>query len=302
MTQLEKILKRREEERIKKEEREKKRAEKKAEKERIKKEKHKKILRHRQNQRYQKKLRAKREKEREINGDKLSWYRVIITKNHKMVKSLGMVRLKSNAYTTYHNAIQENQNNVLCPILVNEVDSNTMAKTNKPLIDTKYEIMIIEKIKDKSDKPTKLKNENGKFVNNVITNGCYKIIEKHDWLVEETYNVYGYNPKYDRKDCHFILDKILLKDLSPTNTKRIFIYNNRVVIQRDDDFDFITCKNGEEADRLYDVLDKKVNIPKRNKYVYFTGQLNSKLSSWFLNELEKKTGWTRQSCKRIHAL
>ena len=226
---------------------------------------------------------------------------IVIMKNKKRIKRIGTTWWKTAAYEIYNNAIEENQSNVICPVEIHET-TNGIPKDGNSTIDMKYEIMIVEKIDEDEDKVKKFRNEDGKFIDNIITDSNYKILAKHSWLIEEKFSVYGFHPKKQRKDAHYILNEMILKDSCRDNTKRIFLYNNKVVIQYDTDFDFITCKTDKEAERLYDILEKKVNKPKKNKFILFTDKLNKHMSTWFLNELEKKTGWSREACKRIHAL
>lgn len=302
MTQLEKILKKREEEKLRKEEKARIKEEKRLAKEKEKKERHKKVLKKRQNKRAYKKRRAAQLEERREKGDKYAWHMVVIMKNGKRIKRLGATWWKTDAYKIYSEAIEENEKNVLCPVKIHETDTK-LQKKGVSSINMKYEILIVQKTNNPEDNVKKFRNEDGKLIDNIIVdNENYKIIAKHDWLVEETFNVYGFHPKKERKDIHFILDEMVLKNSCRDNVKRVFIFNNKVVIQYDSDFDFITCKTDDEADRLYTILEKKVNKPKKNKFILFTGKLNKHLSTWFLNELEKKTGWERESCWRIHGL
>ena len=57
------------------------------------------------------------------------------------------------------------------------------------------------------------RNKSGKFIPNIIIDDeNYTIIAKHEWLVEETFNVYGYHPVKDRKTFDFVLNEMVLKD------------------------------------------------------------------------------------------
>lgn len=301
MTQLEKILKRREEEIAKKAEKERIKAEKKAEKERIKKIEHKKKLRKKQNRRAYLKRRSVELEERKKKNDKFAYYMVVIMKNMKRIKRIGTTWWKTDAYDMYNKAIEENEAAVICPVEICET-TNGVAKNGSSTIDMEYEIMLVEKVGEDEEKVRKFKNEEGKFIDNVIVDCDYTILAKHPWLVEEKFSVYGFHPKKQRKDAHYILNEMLLKDTCRDNVKRVFLYNNKMVIQYDNDFDFITCKTDKEAERLYGIMEKKITKLKKNKYILFTDKLNKKMSTWFLNEMEKKTGWSREACKRIHAL
>jgi hypothetical protein len=151
MTQLEKMLKRREEERIKKEEKERIKAEKKAEKERLKKIEHKKKLRKKQNKRAYKKRREIQLEERRKNNDKFAYYMIVIMKNRKRVKRIGTTWWKTDAYNIYNNAIEENESSVICPVEIHET-TNGVSIDGSSTIDIKYEIMIVEKIGKDEDK------------------------------------------------------------------------------------------------------------------------------------------------------
>ena len=280
------------------------REEKKAEKERIKAEKlkqkkeekrlkHKKKMKSIQNKKYYAKKRNAVLEQREKNGDFRSYHMVVIMKNHKKVKRIGASWWKADAFEKYNEAVKKNMEEVKFPVKFTEVNNEA------ELTPLKYEIMIVQR-NDEEDNETRLRNENGEFVENVIVdNSNYRIIAKHDWYVEDNFNVYGYHPKKDRKDFKFIANEMILKDNCIENIKRIFIYNNKLVIQYNDDFDFVICKTVKEAERLHDALMKYVG---KQKYIFFTGHLNKNLSTEFLNKLEEKTGWTRETCKRIHTL
>ena len=248
------------------------REQRKAEKERIKKEKeeekkrlkrieHKKKLKHKQNQRYYKKVKAKRLQE--------------------------------------NKAIEENQATVKFPVQIHEGNEKRQ-KDGERSINATYEIMILQRTPE-GQQINSFRNKSGKFIPNIIIDDeNYTIIAKHEWLVEETFNVYGYHPVKDRKTFDFVLNEMVLKDCERDNIKRIFSFNNRVLIQYDSDIDIITCKTASDAKRLYSELKKTTD---GNKFLIFTEGMTSKnISTWVLNKLEEKTGWKRSSCKRIHTL
>ena len=69
--------------------------------------------------------------------------------------------------------------------------------------------------------------------------------------------------------------------------------DNKLIIHRDSDFDFVLCKNKNECLRLYNALESNIN--KKNKFVIFSGYLVDSRKTWLYNELEKKTGWDRET-------
>lgn len=283
-----------EKERLKKE----KKAEKQKEKKRLRKIEESKKKRQRVNRRYYKKRRAKILAEKRKQHDKYGCFQVVIMNDYKKIEKLGLARWRNTALDIYENALAKNREEVLCPVVIKEMRKSVNHKITRS---TKYEIMIVETLMDENeDKVRKLRNKEGKLVENVIKDRHYSIFKKDDWYIEETFYVYGYHPIKNRKTAHFILD-MLLDGACKQNIKRVFRFRNKLVFQYDDDFDFIVCKDKNDAERLSDILEKKVKKLKMNKYIFFTDSLSKRLHQWFLTELQEKTGWSEETCKRCHA-
>ena len=299
MKSLERMIREKKEREERRAERERIKKEKETEKLRIKKLERKKKLKKIQNKKYYKKIRDQKLEEKKKKGDKKAYHMVVIMKNYKRKKRIGASWWMTDAYEIYNKAIEENHSSVKFPVQIYEANTSKHKdgiKKTKPV----YEIMILQRNPEGGEEAM-LKNKAGKFVPNIIIdNEYYTILDKDEWFEEETFNVYGYHPKKDRKDFSFILNEIVLKDVTPDSMRRIFPYQNRVIIQYNDDIDIITCKTPAESDRLHTALEKAVG---NNKYVIFTYRTTSKnIASWVLDKLEEKTGWTRKACKKTDAL
>ena len=92
---------------------------------------------------------------------------------------------------------------------------------------------------------------------------------------------------------------ILFKQGEYDDIKQVFHFNHRLIVYTNDDMDIITCKTPKEAERLHDALQKATN---GNKNIFFIGKLRRTKSSWILNEMEKKTGWSRSVCGKVQTL
>ena len=139
-------------------------------------------------------------------------------------------------------------------------------------------------------------DKDGKFTKNIITDWKNHIIlEKNDWLVEEKFGVYGYHPVKDRKPYTFILNELLLNNEDVgEEMRRVMVFKNKLIIQYLDDFDFVTCYNNKQAKTLYDKLEK--DISKLNKkYIIFMGETKATNIKKWLDKMEDKTGWKRNS-------
>lgn len=230
---------------------------------------------------------ALREAEKELKGDKKAYHMVIITKNHEKVATMGVTWWKTNAYELFNDLVEENRATVKFPVKVYLNDDNEK-------VSVKYEILLLQKTEEEQ-KPFSKRNEEGKFLDSIIVDADdYNILEKMEWYVEETFDVYGYHPTKDRKDFNFILNNLILKDLDAYSSRLVFQYLHRVIIQFNDDIEFVNCKTKSEARRLMGALEKAC-VSQGKGYVTFVGNVTkSRIAQWVLNEIEEKSGWRRE--------
>ena len=286
---LKRLLEIEEERKKKREEKERIKKEKETEKKRLKKIEHKKKLRKKQNRRaYLKRRKVELDKHKEM-GDEYGYYSVYITKNRKRIRFVGTAWWKIDAYKIYNGAIEGNRKKVVFP---KTVETNRKSGAHEA-IDVKYEILLVKKTQDGEETVKAFRNEGGKFVDNVISDWeNHVIIDKDDWYVEEKFGVYGFHPRKDKKTYTFILKNLLLNNEDVgEEMRRVMVYKNKVIIQYLEDFDFISCYDNNQAKTMYDMLQKDISKLKK-KYIVFMGETTS--DKW-IDRLEDKTGWNRQS-------
>lgn len=277
-------------------ERKKKREEKarlKEEKEKQKKEERKKarakkLLKKRNARAYAKRKKASEEYHKSM-GDEKGTFSIYLMKNGKRIKFFGFRKYKVAALQLYHEILQNNNGNIEFP--------QKYVKTGNRIKEHKYELVLVKKLsEDEDDNITLLRNEDGKFIENYLIDApTHKILDKNDWLIEETFSVYGFDPQKERKTFSYIYNNIILRD--PSIYSRILVYNNKLIYHYDDDFDMVICKNNEQANELYDTIEKLIDI-KKYPTIFFMGKISGSMSTWIVNEIEKKTGWPRTKCLR----
>ena len=235
---------------------------------------------------------AKEVKEREAYhksiGDEKGRFTIYLMRNGKRLvnNTYGQNRYKVSALKRFHKLVEENHKTVQYP--------KTFSSTNNKICEVKYELVLVQKIDEKDNNITLIRDENGKFLENYFTDTQdYKIIEKSDWYVEETFAVYGFNPLTERKDFNYIFNNIVLKN-SDVYTR--FIVISRFVIHHyDDDLDIIMCKNKQQAIDLYDKIEKVLD-KKKYPNIFFMGRVKGQRCSWLIDDMQKKTGWERKKC------
>lgn len=265
--------------------------EKEEEKKRLKKIEHKKKLRQKQNRRAYKKRRKVELDRRKAIGDEYGFYSVYITKNRKKVRFVGTSWWKTDAYKIYNNAIEGNREKVMFP----QTNATTRDGSTREVIPIKYEILLVKKTKEDEDTVSALRDENGKFIDNVIVDwDNHVIVDKDDWFVEEKFGIYGHHPRKDKKTYSFILNNMLLnnEDIGE-EMRRVMIYGNKLIIQYIDDFDFIKCYDNEQCKVLYDKLQTDI-LKFKKKYIVFMGEIVPELISKWIDRFEEKTGWSRK--------
>ena len=170
------------------------------------------------------------------------------------------------------------------------------------IIEAKDEYLILEKNRygDKSD--GMVRNEYGKFVvQKIINNNKWIIREKLSRKVEETFWVYGCDPKLDRKTYTWIYENLVIGAIdSAYDIIRIMVYKNKLIIKYDEKpMSLILCKNKSDSIRFYNMLSDKIRKTK-NKQIICVGAYNS--VSQFRRQLEddiaELTGWNKIKIQR----
>lgn len=166
----------------------------------------------------------------------------------------------------------------------------------------KDEYLLLEKNRYGDKTSSLLRNEFGKFIKNEITNNTKWVIrDKVVRLVEETFWVYGYDNKTDRKTFKWIYDNLLINAIdSKYDIIRVLVYKNKLIIKYDNKpTSIIFCKNKSDAIRLYNLLSDYIKKEK-TKQVIFIGSYNVICDS--RRELEKElielTGWNKTKLQR----
>lgn len=174
---------------------------------------------------------------------------------------------------------------------------------NKGTIDSiKEEYLLLEKNRfgDKSD--GMLRNEYGKYVEQkIINNSNWIVRDKCSRLTEETFWVYGYDPKKDRKTYNWIYEHLIIGSIEePYDIIRISIYKNKLLIKYDNKpMSMVLCKNKSDSIRMYNLISEKVRNEKKRQ-ILCLGAYNSVCDA--RREIEKEimelTGWNKVKIQR----
>ena len=210
-------------------------------------------------------------------------YMIISCRNGIQNKFIGKYRTIEDAYNVF-NELKFNDKNIIFQSVITGDDKM------KNSVD---EYIIIEKT---DSKPNVLRNEYGKLVEQNVNKDGWVVIDKFRYKREETFWVYGYNSKNDRKTFLWVYNNLVVNDSDGFNFKRVFLYKNKLIIKDDiENIEMVLCKDVSDAVRMYNKIEEWVKIDK-NKQILFLGDFSDigdrrrKLE----DELIKLTGWSKK--------
>lgn len=216
-------------------------------------------------------------------------YHIIITSCGKEIKDIYHSAKETSVLSHFNRLLSDNKASVEFPVrYIN----------NNGLKDANYELMII-KSKDKKDhSETRLRDEYGKFINYTTTNEDWIVIERAEYLKEETFWVYGYHPQLQRKTFRWIFNNFIIKNCNKFMIKNVFIFKNKFIVDCNGTINMVLCKNIDDAIRLFNQLEIEYNKAK-GKYVLWSGNMtHSALKKEIINKIIKLTGWNYNKIRR----
>ena len=115
-----------------------------------------------------------------------------------------------------------------------------------------FEIALVEK-KAGSESGKLVKDEVGRWTRNVIKNQDYQLIEICDHMVEGT--LYDHQTKK-----RVVVQEILSTYLPKVEMTQLFSLNNKIVIQKEDDFSLFSLKTVSESKRFMECISTYFSI------------------------------------------
>jgi hypothetical protein len=211
-------------------------------------------------------------------------YRVILLVNGQYKKTLHRCKTKETAFINYH-SLKEN----------NKVFYPRKFLNNNGIIPVKYQICV-SKPTEEGDTFRILRDDYGKTYTEKPL-GDWTILASDDYDVEETFWLYGYNPKGDRPTITEIVKKLMIGAYSKRLVKQIIVVHNKLIIHSEEQFDMVICKNMEDAQRLHHTL-AKIAKKQKIKSLLFMGTSSKVMISRMYDEIHLETGWPYKKIRR----
>lgn len=220
-----------------------------------------------------------------MRKNKKNIYAIVVTNHGRRQYTLYSHSNEEKIFKKFNNILKENKK-VIFPMKYNN--------EQHVMIPSEHEIFIV-KCKEENDKnSTKLRDDSGKYINYESAENNWIIIERASFNVEETFFVYGYHPRLQRKTFEWIFNEFISKNAkSKYFFKTVQIYLNKVLIDCNGKLDMVICKNKDDAIRFYNKIEEFCKL-KKHKYVLFMGDVGkSKYKKQWIERIEELTHWPR---------
>lgn len=198
-------------------------------------------------------------------------YRIILINKGRSVKTLKVTKDRSSALSSYDKEITSNKD-VVFPIKYN---------VHSEVVECDYELLFVRK----------LNNDDHNLAPEYIFENKFKIIKREPYYLEETFYLFGKDPKSDRLTFNELKEYLIEKT---TYIREYGILQNKIIIFNDEDFDMIICKCPEDGMRLGKKLYISLNSPKK---FFYRGEYYGGDKPEIVDIINERTGWSR---KRIH--
>jgi len=221
-------------------------------------------------------------------------YEIVAFSGKRYNHAVGKFRDLKSAFDKKEELIKENEK------IIFEKKNLNCFRISEKITDLEPEYIILKKNRNNENPVRQLRNEFGKLVDHRTNSDFWIIIDKFHWSIEETFWVYGYDKKDERKDFKWIYQNLIIGIIenNPIVSVNVYLYNNKVIFRYDDeDFNFVICKNISDAIRMYNLL---LEWCKKIKRVFFTGGVtgHSLRGKETFKMIMDKTGWSYRDIQR----
>ena len=225
-----------------------------------------------------------------MHRNKKKIYTIILTSHNKRLKTICSEETENKIYKRFNELLEENKK-VKFPVQYNN--------GKDVIVESQYELIII-KCKEFGDSDVnKIRDEYGQYTNYETVEDGWIVIDRANYNMEETFWVYGYHPKLQRKTFEWIFDNLIKKDSKNKYMfKSIQIYKNKLLIDCNGNLEMVICKNKNDCIRLYNQIEKWC-IDSKIKYIAFMGDTaHSKYKINWIDRIQQLTHWNRRKITR----
>ena len=217
-------------------------------------------------------------------------YSIILINHGKQLYTICSDTTEEKIYKRFDNLLNENKK-VVFPVRWNNHEH--------VMIESEYELVIIKCRDEYESLVNKVRTDTGEFVDYTTTDDDWIVIDRAPYNIEETFWVYGYHPRLQRKDFNWIFDNFVSKDAKNKYMfKSIQVFLNKVLFDCNGKLEIVICKNKQDAIRMYNMIESMA-LKKKYKYIAFIGDVGkSKYRKDWFNRIQETTHWNKVKINR----
>ena len=218
------------------------------------------------------------------------FYHIILTNHGKQLRDLYFTHSEALVNKRFNAMLKENKK-IVFPMRYNNHE-HVMKECN-------YELIIIKGKDEFDNNVQKIRDEYGKFINYESSDEDWIIYDRANYDIEETFWVYGYHPRIQRKDFNWIFDTFIEKDAKNKYIfKSVVVYKNKLLIDYNGKLEMVICKNKSDCVRMYNMIEKK-SVEKKHKNIAFMGDIaDSKYKKMWMDKIRELTHWNDKKIER----
>ena len=222
---------------------------------------------------------------------KKHFYHIILANHGKQQKDLYYAPTEVEVNKEFKRMLKENEK-VVFPIRWNN--------EKHVMVEAEHELIIIKYKDDNDPDVSKLRDDSGEFINYQSSSDYWIIYDRAPYKIEETFWVYGYHPKLQRKDFNWIFDNFIEKGSEDKYMfKTLQVYKNKLLIDCNGKLDMVICKNKSDCARMYNLIEKMVSKKKYKKNILFMGDVSlSKYKDDWIKRIQDLTHWEKRKITR----
>lgn len=211
-------------------------------------------------------------------------YRVILVSNGVYKSTLHRCKTRDTSFINYHNIKEANK--VHYPRKF--INSHGIQPVN-------YQICVIKETED-TDVFRTLRDNYGKVYTEEPL-GDWTILDSDEYLIEETFWIYGIDPRIDRPNISEIVKRLMVGAYAKNMVKQVIVVHNKVLIYNEEQFEMVICKNTEDAQRLHHTLGK-IAKKQKLKSLLFMGTAGASMIGRMYDIIHEKTEWAYTKIRR----
>lgn len=212
-------------------------------------------------------------------------YKVILTKNGEHKKNFGSYKTKTSAFRKFRELRSENRGVMFPKKYVNY----------NGIVPVQYTLHIVKE-KEEGEEGRYIRDEMGRIVQEEPLYGKYTILDKFEYHIEETFWIYGNDPK-SRNTIHDIMEILMRGIYDKKFIKNVIVVHNKLLIYNEEMFEMVICKCKDDAQRLNRELANAA-IKNKIKNIIFSGTATKKTVSDMYEIIHKKTKWPMSKIRR----